>query len=167
MIPTDPPEVSPLQWAGIKGLSAFDVGAHLGENIPFLQAAGCGQITAFEPFPSLYDRLAARWWPQVECVPLAAWDRDGMLELTENDGMLGVLAGSVRREVGCTTLDSEAASRGYPDVVASQVGCTVVRIRCPCPSRIPRHTAETIRHPHYPPGSVIWHSHGWIKALRP
>lgn len=193
MIPTDPPEVSGIQWAGITGRSAFDVGAHLGENIPFLLAAGCEKITAFEPFPDLYDRLAAQWWPKVDCCPLAAWDRDGTLELAENDGMLGALMGSVKHQVGCTTLDSEAASRGYPDVVVVDVeggeekvleGARRI-IDVVHPSWLVEfHTeqlywncrgilegygyaVETVRHPHYLPDSSLWRGHGWIKALRP
>jgi FkbM family methyltransferase len=26
------------------------------------------------------------------------------------------------------------------------------------------YAVETIRHPHYPPGSALWHQHGWIRA---
>jgi FkbM family methyltransferase len=29
------------------------------------------------------------------------------------------------------------------------------------------YTPYVIRHPHYPPGSQMWHAHGWLKAFRP
>jgi FkbM family methyltransferase len=29
------------------------------------------------------------------------------------------------------------------------------------------YTPYVIRHPHYPPGSDLWHTHGWLKAFRP
>lgn len=30
-----------------------------------------------------------------------------------------------------------------------------------------RYWTKTVRHPNYPPASVMWHQHGWIKAFAP
>jgi len=29
------------------------------------------------------------------------------------------------------------------------------------------YTVETVRHPHYPPHTHMWHQHGWIRAFNP
>lgn len=191
MIPTDPPEVSSQQWAGLRGKSAFDIGAHLGENIPFLRAAGCQEITALEPFAVLYAQLAARW-PDVRCCQLAAWDEESVLYLPENDGMLGILAGHVLHQVHTVTLDWLAAACGDPDIVVVDVeggeervlgGATglLEQVRPSwliefhteplyrsCTATLASHgyDVEVVRHPHYAPGSPCWFGHGWLRALR-
>ena len=100
----------------------------------------------------------------------------------------GELTGT--REVSCITVDTLAGGYGTPDFVKvdtegheAQVLAGATRLLAAGATRwlIEFHTAalhaecarilagagyavETVRHPHYPPGSPLWYQHGWIRA---
>lgn len=95
------------------------------------------------------------------------------------------------RDVPCVTLDDVAAGTGQPDFVkvdteghellvmrgASGVLAAGTRwmiefhsdeLHAGCVQLLEAagYQVETVRHPHYPPGSYMWSRHGWIKASR-
>lgn len=97
------------------------------------------------------------------------------------------------RTVPCKTLDSLAAALGRPDFVKVDTeghehrvlrGATellaagtvswLIEFHAPelytaCRERLEAagYTVETVRHPHYPAHSQMWHQHGWLRALAP
>jgi FkbM family methyltransferase len=94
------------------------------------------------------------------------------------------------RQVPCRTLDALALSLGEPDFVKVDTeghelrvllggaglldgGKTswLVEFHSPslhdlCEQLLSEtgHQVETVRHPHYAPGSPMWHQHGWLRA---
>lgn len=95
------------------------------------------------------------------------------------------------RTVAATTLDAEAAELGAPDFVkidvegheqlvldgAADLIKTVrpvfliefhsrgLHTSCTATLEQAGYRTETVRHPHYPPGSELWHEHGWFRAF--
>lgn len=109
------------------------------------------------------------------------------------DGMEWSLADWVTAEkvtVPCISLDSFCRLRGMPDLVKVDTegheclvleGAHTLLHERACNWIIEYHTplnyvycvdlleangyeVETIRHPHYTPGSPMWHQHGWVRA---
>lgn len=93
-------------------------------------------------------------------------------------------------EVACLTLDTVAAKEGYPDFVnldceghelkVLKGASRIIKEKPPswliefhshklyddCTDFLKKagYEVETVRHPHYPKGSVNWFQHGWIRA---
>ena len=102
-------------------------------------------------------------------------------------------AGVTSRPVPSRTLDSLALQLGAPDfvkvdteghefrVLLGGLGLLdlgtvswLVEFHMPslhdlCASLLEKagYQPETVRHPHYPPGSAMWHQHGWLRAAAP
>jgi FkbM family methyltransferase len=100
----------------------------------------------------------------------------------------GRLAGT--RDVPCRTVDSLAGEMGIPDlikvdteghegqvldgaakVLAAGTTSWVIEFhsaalhgKCSNLLAAAGYAVETVRHPHYPPDSRLWHNHGWIRA---
>lgn len=98
-----------------------------------------------------------------------------------------------KREVPCATLDSLADDEGTPDLVVVDVegheakvlaGAAEIlargktnwliefhgedlRAQCAAMLLSAGLRVRTIRHPHYPPMSHMWHTHGWIRGEVP
>jgi FkbM family methyltransferase len=97
-----------------------------------------------------------------------------------------------RKTVPCQTLDSLAGELGVPDfikvdtegheakVVAGAAGLLArgerprwliefhapeLRTECLAVLMDAGYRLETIRHPHYERGTLMWHQHGWLKTL--
>lgn len=92
--------------------------------------------------------------------------------------------------VPCVTLDTVAAAEGIPDFVSMDVegseadalrGAGTIlaaahttwfiefhsrdlRTECLILLEVAARRIETVRHPHYEPGSRLWHDHGWLLA---
>lgn len=114
----------------------------------------------------------------------------GELTSVEVDSGLPWGARSGTRDVPCRSVDSLAAQLGVPSLIKVDTeghegrvlaGASAVLARRETAWLIEFHSAalhgqctqvlaaagyavETVRHPHYPPGSRLWHNHGWIRA---
>lgn len=114
------------------------------------------------------------------------------LELTAVDVDSGLPWGQLTgtRDVPCRTVDSLAAELGVPDLVkvdteghegqvldgaaavlAAGTASWVIEFhsaalhgKCSNLLAAAGYAVETVRHPHYPPDSRLWHNHGWIRA---
>lgn len=114
------------------------------------------------------------------------------LELTAVDVDSGLPWGQLTgtRDVLCRTVDTLAAELGVPDlikvdteghegqvldgaagVLAAGTTAWVIEFhsaalhgKCTNLLAAAGYAVETVRHPHYPPDSRLWHSHGWIRA---
>lgn len=189
---SDPSEVAGAQWSGMSGPLAFDVGAHLGENFPFLRSCGAQRIIAFEPEEDVFDQLL---YAEDDVLPLcvAVGGRNGSMELRRANGMLGNITGEERVTSGCVTLDAMALQYGTPDIAVVDVEGFEMQVLAGALRVLSSgrtswlvefhseplfhlvhdtlatagYVPEVIRHPHYPQGSGLWLGHGWIKALRP
>jgi FkbM family methyltransferase len=132
LLHTDPVEVLDRLWSGWRGHTAYDVGAHKGENIPLLEAAGFTRIVALEPEWASFAELVRRFGDRCHAWQAAASDHHGWLDLAEvpmaiskgelvTPGTTGMewspadwAAARIIRTVPCITLDGLA---GSPDFV--------------------------------------------------
>jgi len=103
------------------------------------------------------------------------------------------IAGAEQVAVPCLTLDEIAAAEGLPDLVKvdtegheaavlrgaagvlaagraswlTEFHSAGLRQECAAILEAAGYSVETVRHPHYPEGSRLWHQHGWLRAFPP
>ena len=117
--------LEPVQKLIRPGAVAFDIGAHFGFWALVLSrlVGSIGRIYAFEPSPENRGRLRRNLElnsiHNVEVVPLAASDHEGMSRLSENGSATRIGAGAV--EIATTTLDEFCKDKSVPDFLLMDV----------------------------------------------
>jgi len=102
------------------------------------------------------------------------WDSSRVRKVTVECRTLDTLAGEYSLP-DFVKVDTEGHEldvlRGAPGVLRRQMTAWLIEFHNPELHKLCKdilesagHEVETIRHPHYPPGSHMWYQHGWIKA---
>jgi hypothetical protein len=179
---SQPPEIRDRLWSAVaRGYSGWDVGAGRGTALPDF-VTRFSEILAFEPNPTHHDQLKA-WADITKLFDFALSDHDGTVTLPA----LG--------SVACRSVDNLVHVHGFqrPDFLNINVGGHELRVLNGARNLIqiyrPQFLIEfytpenredaayllghygyqldTIRHPHYTPGSDMWRHHGWLTATYP